>query len=386
MKTPYRFTKRKGRPYYQVTFAHIPDRWFSTGSSTIEGAIDYARKVMETNSLRAPDACTLRQFASGFFGPSDPHGYRHRLERRDTFYEQSYYDQHQSRLDKFILPAHGGYLLTALNETLIEDFILDIPEIANSTKNKILACYRIVLHEAVREGLLDHNPADDVKDLPPCYASREVFTEDEYRLMFPADTEALIRFWGGLKWALYFSILKDTGWRPSEVAGLSRLNYYPELQGIYTTCSVDFRTHRIKASIKTTRKGQPFKSGFLSEQTIELLEAYLPTCPTEHLFHLSGKGLSDCFIYPECANDHLRLCCAKGGVRLGSRTQYCFRHTFNTNALGNIPEVARLILMGHVSNRPEYNHLTPQQALERVLCMDGVPEALGIKKEPVRAL
>ena len=377
MKTPYRFIRRKAKKYIYVSFAHIPNRWFSTGSETMEGAIDFARAKM--NEISQPKkAITLRQFADGFFTPSDPHGYRHRLERRDTFYQSSYYEQHQGRLDNYILKAHGSYLLSALTDTLIEDFILDIPKLANSSKNKVLSCYRIILKEAVREGYISDNPADKVRELPARYRTRDVFTSEEILLMFPDDDDTLVRFWGNLKWAVYFSILFNTGWRPAEVAGLSRLNWFPELRGIYTTSSVDYRTHRLKPSIKTTRRGQPFKDGFVTEQTARLLTQLINVTPCDHLFMLSEKGKAGSFIYPECANKHLRLCCAKAGIALNGRTQYCFRHTYNTNALGNLPEVARLLLMGHTSNRPEYNHLTPRQALERVLSIDGVREVLNL--------
>lgn len=374
MKKPYRFTKKASKPYYYVTFAHIPGRWFSTGSATLEGAIDFARRKMGVHDEERREP-TLREFATGFFSDADPHGYRHRLERRDTFYERSYYEQHTSRLERHILKAHGEYLLSSITEFEIEDFILDL-DLANSSRNKVLACYRIVLEQAVREGYMTYNPAAKVKELPPRYRERDVFTKEEYAAMFPALDEDVISFWGDLKWAVYFCILKDTGWRPAEVAGLSKSNFFPELKGIYTTCSVDYRTHRLKQSIKTTRRGQPFKEGFLSDQTCRLLDKWILNCPTEQLFPLSRWGKDGGLIYPECANKHLRCCWRKAGMDLKGRTQYCFRHTFNTRSLGHLPEVARLLLMGHTRNRQEYNHLTPRQALERVLSIDGVEKAL----------
>lgn len=376
MKTPYRFIQRKGR-YIQVSFAHIPNRWFSTGSLTMAGAIKFAEEKLNETAKKQDDI-TLSEFAKDFFSPSDPHGYKHRLERRNTFYAQTYYEQHASRLRKYILPAHGSYRLSSLKDTMIEDFILDIPKLADSSKNKVLACYRIILQEAVREGYIDKNPANDVKEIPVTYQKREVFTEAEIALLFPSDDEECIKLYGSVKWATYFAILKDTGWRPSEVAGLCKINYFPELRGIYTTRSVDYRTHKIKQSLKTTRKGQPFKEGFLSEQTDRLLQMLIATTYSDELFHLSEKGKKEDFIYPECANKKLQRVCNKAGVALHGRTQYCFRHTFNTNALGNIPEVARLLLMGHTSNRQEYNHLTPEQALKRVLSIEGVKEALNL--------
>ena len=377
MRKPYRFTKRKSKPYWYVTFAHIPERWFSTHSETLEGAIDFARAFMEKGNAGGKDM-TLRQFADGFFTEADPHGYRHRLLRRDTLYQASYFQMHQARLDNYILKAHGSYLLSALTETLIEDFILDIPKLANSTKNKILGCYRIVLHEAVREGYIRDNPAEKVTELPPNYSRREVFGNSELLVMFPSDDEELIRFWGSLMWAVYFSILKDTGWRPSEVAGLSKLNWFPELRGIYTTDSVDYQTGKLKSGIKTTRKGQPFKDGFLSAQTARLMAQLVNMTPDDYLFRVKERGGSGKFITPDTANKHLRLKLAQHGIVAGRRTQYCFRHTYNTASLGTLPETARLILMGHTSNRPEYNHLTPRQALERVLQIEGVKEALDL--------
>lgn len=377
MKTPYRFANRKGRKFIQVTFAHIPSRWFSTGSTTMVGAVKFAEeKMKEVNNSKSD--ITLSEFAKDFFSESDPHGYRHRLERRNTFYEDGYFQSHASRLRNYILPAHGSYLLSCIKDTMIEDFILDIPNLADNSKNKVLACYRIVLQEAVREGYIKSNPAKEVKEIPVTYRHRDVFTADEIALMFPDDDEQVMQIWDSIKWATYFAILKDTGWRPSEVAGLCKMNYFPELHGIYTTQSVDYKTHKIKQSIKTTRKGQPFKEGFLSEQTDRLMKMLISTTFTDELFVLSRDIKKGTLIYPEASNAKLRRVCDKLGIALNGRTQYCFRHTFNTNALGNIPEVARLLLMGHTRNRQEYNHLTPEQSLRRVLEIEGVKEALNL--------
>lgn len=73
------------------------------------------------------------------------------------------------------------------------------------------------------------------------------------------------------------------------------------------------------------------------------------------------------YIYAELANNRLEAASKRAGVELNGKTQYCFRHTWNTFYIGKLPEVARLLLMGHYRNRPEYTHLTPIQSLERVL-------------------
>ncbi len=87
------------------------------------------------------------------------------------------------------------------------------------------------------------------------------------------------------------------------------------------------------------------------------------------------------YIYAEFANDRLESAAKRAGIDLRGRTQYCFRHTWNTYYYGKLPEMARLLLMGHTSNRPEYNHITPIQALERVLNIEGFKEAMGITQD-----
>ena len=371
MKKKYRLMKRSDRKHWQVMFAHIPGKWFTTDSETRDGAILWAENFLrkERGETTKTDI-TLGEFARDFFRPSDPHGYRHRLERRNTFYEDDFFSNHQARLDNYILPAHGHYLLSALNDVTIEDFILDLKSkqyrnklLSEDARNKVLTCYRIVLQEAVREGYIKTNPAKEVKSIATTYKHREAFTQEEMDQLFPEDDEELLQVWGkSLKWAVYFCIMKDTGWRPGEVAGLKVTNWYPELQGIYTTDSVDRITHQIKHSIKTTRRGQKFKAGFLDDQTARLLQSLLQTTRGEYLFEVNGRGL----VYAELANKHLKAAANRVDLALNGRTQYCFRHTWNTLRIGKIPETARLLLMGHTKDRPEYNHVEAEEALRRV--------------------
>ncbi|MDA3958575.1 hypothetical protein [Oceanispirochaeta sp.] len=64
--------------------------------------------------------------------------------------------------------------------------------------------------------------------------------------LFPSDKEELLRIWQGLKWTVFFFIMRDTGFRPGEVAGLTRSAYYSSVGGIYTTGSIDTVTGKYK--------------------------------------------------------------------------------------------------------------------------------------------
>ncbi|MGP1507486.1 MAG: tyrosine-type recombinase/integrase [Sphaerochaeta sp.] len=374
MKKKYRFRKQKGRKYYEVMFNHIPGKWYPTYKETQEEAILFAESFLVNNGLvPIKKETTLSEFAKGFFTEEDPHGYRHRLERRNHFYDEGFFERHQARLDNYILKSHGGYFLSALTDVMIEDFVLDLKsvkkgrQLSDDSRNKVLACYRIVLQEAVREGYIKSNPAKDVVGIATTYTHRKAFTKEEIQLLFPEDDNALLSVWGNSpKWAVYFCIMKDTGWRPGEIAGLQVVNWYPEIRGIYTTDSVDRVTHQIKHSIKTTRRGQKFKAGFLEEQTARLLQQLILTTRGDFLFEVNNKGL----VYAELANKHLKAAANRVNLALDGRTQYCFRHTFNTLKLGTLPETARLLLMGHTHDRPEYNHLEPLDALRRVKAIE----------------
>jgi hypothetical protein len=152
MKSKYRFRHPTGR-VIQVTYAHIPGKWFSTGTHDKYEAIQWAEKrihddFQSQHSNR--NVMTLRQFSLDFFTAKDPQGYRLRNEKRNRNYTEHYYYAHQSRLDGYILPKFGEYLLPAINDVMIEDWLMTIKgrhtngkELADDSKNKVLICVTI---------------------------------------------------------------------------------------------------------------------------------------------------------------------------------------------------------------------------------------------------
>ena len=370
MKNKYRFRHQPGRTI-QVMFQHRPGKWMSTGTEDMTTAVLWAeRKLNEDLGIVTDKAMTLARFAKDFFTEEDPQGFRHRNMRRGADYLPSYYSKKQSQLENYILPAHGSYLLTAISDVMVEDFFLDLKsyrngrDLADDTKNKVLETYSDVMDEARRKGYIRENPCDNVKRIVPRSEERQAFTEEEIKRFFPEDRKALIHVWWSLQWAVFFLIQRDTGFRPGEVAALSKLNYYPEFKGLYTDSDVDWSTRQVKNSIKTSKKGQKFKIGFLQDQTVELLEELIRRTEGEYLFKLRGK-----FINSSCANHHLQGCAKRAEVNLNGRTEYSFRHSYQTNYIGRIPERALQLLMGHTKTRPEYTHLSPEQTLERVAGM-----------------
>ena len=324
---------------------------------------------------------TLGEFAKGFFTDSDPYGFRRRNELRGYSYTDNYYEQKQALLEHYILPAHGKLKLTYISDVLIENLIYGLCSmrtdnaLSNNTKNKVFDVYTKVMEEARRQGYIQANPCKSVEALANRSKGREAFTSAELAKLFPQDKKELLRIWHGYMWAVYFLIQYETGWRPGEVSALQFSNFYPDTHGIYTASDIDYKK-RLQPRIKTTDKGQPYKVGVLSDRTCSLLLEWKKRCKTDFAF-LQSNGK---FIGAEGANKHLTSACNRAGVDLyrngTKRTQYSFRHSFQSYYLGRIPENTRLLLMGHTRMRTEYTHIDARELLERVSEIEGLNEQI----------
>lgn len=273
---------------------------------------------MQSNSTVRKNI-TLKEFSTDFFSESDPQGFRLRNEKRNRQYTIHYYNAHQSRLDNYIIPEFGDYLISAINDVMIEDWIITLSscknsdeELADDSKNKVLICFRIILQEAVRQRIIAKNPAKDISLITVRSKSRAPFTDIELFRMFPKEESELLRIWGTRTWAVYFLIMRDTGFRPGEVAALTEQCYNPALHGLYTERSIDFSTREILERIKTTNKGKSYKVGILTNQTVEQLDKLLVELnyePESLFLRINNRP-----IIPAVANKHLKSSLKKTDV------------------------------------------------------------------------
>ena len=369
MKKPYTFIKRSNRKYIYVRFEHLPGKEFSTGTADLIEAVVYAEAMLRKDFLLVEQdqkKMTFGTFAKGFFTSADPRGFRKKNERKNKHYEESFYFNHHGRLTNYIMPKFKDYLLFSINKNMIDEWYMNLKtpngrKLSASTKNKILFCLKIIMQAAVDEGYITNDPTEHIlmiteNDTKP----RQPFTAEELSTFFPADDNQLIKIWDGLMWSVYFLIMRDTGWRPAEVSGLKKSSYFPNLNGIYTECEVVGGVE--KQRIKTTGKGQNYKVGLLTQRTEKLLNQLIGIVVTDFLF-ITSEGN---FVQPNTANKHLRSVAKKLGIDLKGRTQYGFRHSFETMMAGNIHSKALLELMAHTGFHPEYDHRTPEMILRQL--------------------
>ncbi|MGE4583911.1 MAG: tyrosine-type recombinase/integrase [Sphaerochaeta sp.] len=360
----FKLIHRKGRNI-QVQFKGS-NSWFSTGYSDELNATLWAR--CQARERKSKDI-TLGEFSEGFYTRTDDRSYRARNERKNRRYNEYYYYTMDGRLRNYILPTFGNIYLRNITHIMIDEWFVSMKraasgkKMASNSKNKVLICLSYIMKEAVNVGLIEANPCDKVDKISEESNPRQPFTEEEMAIMFPEFDNTAIWVWGGLMWASYFLIMKSTGFRPGEIAGLTRDNYYPELKGLYTSQSVNSFTKNVVKRIKTTDKGLKAKIGLLSDQCCRILDKYIATIPEdqEYLFMVNGG-----FVSVFTSNKHFNSFATKAGIELQGRTQYCLRHTFQTMLAGEIEDKMIEELMGHTKYRHDYDHRKGKKRLEQL--------------------
>lgn len=363
MKKPYRFWKKPSGIYY-VTYAIQPGKWRSTGQKNERDAKVWAEEHRED---RMETTQTLQDFAEGFFIPGR-HNWIERKHSKNKFFASDFLTTHQSRLDNYVLPYFGSYLLPAIRARAIDDWMINMKgmskPLAGATKNKILVTFRHVLQEAKDQGLIETNPASEIEMITERKKRREIFTPDEIRLLFPSTEEELMDIWLTKTWELFFRVETCCGLRPGEVSALTWEDFFPDLNGLVINKSVDNRTGEIKG-IKTEKTGMSEKPAILTDYIVQELLRYkykLKPKETDLIFpSINGNTLK-----PEVSNKHFKASCDRAGFDRAERTQYCLRHTFDTDLLKKLSRDVVQDLMGHTSYRKEYDHRTGEDLLAQL--------------------
>lgn len=369
----FRIRERKGRAY-EVEYSDRPALWISTGSKDFDEAEAFAIAKLHSQMRFMPgEKVMLGSVAKEFFSKEGEGSYKERCRRFGKRHEDKYFRAKQGWLDNYIIPRFGSHDVRSIKSSDIEDWYVGLTsfrhpgeKLSDDTKVSILEAFDDLMKDLKRRGIIETNPCSEVQRITiHKEKNRTIFTQEEIALLFPNDREKLLDIWdGSMMWALYFSIMVDTGFRPGEVAGLQRQSF-DDNGGVYTSSGVDSETRQLKGRIKTSDKGKGTKYGILSSYTMDLLDDYLKELKGDALFWYNGG-----YVYPSYANKRLGRACENAGFSLNGRTQYRFRHTFDTMMLNNLgsqlEESDVRDLMAHTGYRPEYDHRTPEQILFRL--------------------
>lgn len=371
---PYRFSSRKGRAI-QVMFDHIPGKWISTGCLDMPAAIEFAEKTMQNEGRSRGRVPTLAEFSHDFFLRTDKESLQARDEIFGHQFTKSRYIKYQALLDNYILPRFGAFIITAISVRMIEEWIPYIRPIGHKsalsadTKNKILVTFRLVMDDVKREGWRDDNPAAEARPMARRNAPREALPPSALLTLFPESADERIAVWGSLMWAVYFSIMYDTGWRPGEIAALRVCDVWRTAKGlaVSTERTVNRYEQRVVDRVKTSGHGYNERVGLLDETTTALLLRLIDEAKLEGdqpLF--KAKERRDGLVMPETSNKHFKSTLQRLGLYHEGLVQYCLRHTYTTERRGDMPDELLAISMGHTKLRKDYDHQKAQDLIRRL--------------------
>ena len=368
---PYYFRKRAVKKNIEVRFAHIPGRWFSTGTSNMTEAVLFAEERMKDDfHVKPAKIPTLSEYAKDFFIRTDPDS----LQAMDIKYKRKraplYYKKQQAMLKNHILPRFGGYLITAISAKAIKNWLPEIRKIdgedaADNTKNKILFAFRKVMEAVKDDGYRNDNPAEDVTAITAEQNEREAVPPEQLMILFPEDLEERIKVWHGIMWAVYFSIAYDTGWRHGEIAALRVSDVWVTQKGYYVTANrtLNHDANKILDRVKTSGKGLESRSGLLYDDTAELLLRYIDErklSGDDLLFTGPRNGKP---LWSETTNKHFKMVMKEHGFYHEGLVQYCLRHSYETDRRGDMPDSILAVSMGHTKLRDDYEHRTEKDMI-----------------------
>lgn len=369
MKKRYRFTHRKGRAI-QVMFSVDPGKWHSTGTEDMVDAVHWADSWLDNFiSGGRGEACpTFGEYAKGFFSKTGYGSYNDYLLSRGEERSETHKNTMQYVTDKHLIPLFGKKRLDRLVDVDMEDAIMHVKSektgmmLSNGYRNNIIIALRIILRQAKRQHLIKTCPADTIPMLRANSKAKRDVTAEYLNTLFPKEDDKVVWNFKGIMWATYFSVMKDTGFRPGEVGALAYADWHEDLHGFVCKATIGGIPPKRRESIKTTNHGMGIKIGLVSDQTERLMKRLLEKGRNEDglFFHTERGGL--------VRTDAARIMLLLFEERLGLEhmTQYALRHAFDTNAMKKLPMETVNLLMGHTGYRNEYDHRTGEDLLRQV--------------------
>lgn len=341
----------------------MPDgKWKSTGKKTKEEARawyfaggDYA-------------GITFGEFAKDIFTREEVGSYKYMQMVTNRHTDPAWYKQCETHLRVYIMPRFKDELMVSITTPMIQDWYLSMQGVKRplkpDSKRKILNALIQILDWAVFREVIKDNPARRVMKIKITNDGRNPYSDFELHKMFPASRKELLEVWGSPMWACFFLIMRDTGWRPGEIAGLQKIGIMPQYNGIFTTQSVNSFEKKIQKRIKTSDNGYKYKVGLVSEQTMNLLnEISVGLNDDDLLFKAEQTGK---IITSPTSCKHFRESCERIGIDTKGRPQYAMRTTFMTNAANILTKEQVEELMGHRQWRSCYDKRRPEDIVRKV--------------------
>jgi len=319
---------------------------------------DLAKRLIKKHFEDIAGDLTLREYAKDFF-VWDRCQWIRSLHQRDLSFSRPVAKQRRSHLERYIFPVFGDLRLREIQKHEIDQWLMDLP-LANQTKNHIRYTFKIVLSEAMDNGLIERNPIDSIRAFKNKHEKREILLPADIDKLFPHEQEKLIAIWGSLSWASMFFLLLTTGMRVGEVRALR----WKDVE--WESGAVIIRRAAKEDGPIGLPKNTESRAAFIPARTDRMLRLLLDLTPcplSEDLVFfgpdattpLSRRGVWSHF---------------KKGVSAAGITKnivvHSLRHTYNTMMKNVVPLDMLQLQIGHKSDRMS-EHYDKSTEMEKLL-------------------
>lgn len=354
--------KRDGRC---VQYLDENGKWKTTGCNSISQARAWYYRNFVNSKIKFKD------FAKDFFSDKSVTSFYYLCIKTNKIREPAWWENNTYYLNCYYIPFFGDMAIEDITAPMIQDWYLSLEgsqkkELSDGSKQKILSGLSIILDHAVFKGIISSNPCLKVMKITCSYNEREIFSKEELEMMFPDDIDEMIRIWRSINFAGFFLVMADTGWRPSEVAGTTVGNFYPELNGIYTMQSIDLKKRVVKQRVKTSDKGYKYRVGKISDKACKVIDLILSQrdsiCPSDLIFLKEDGNPIDSYTMARRYNRAMKIL----GLSTENRTPYSLRTTFFTEMTKTYSDEIAMELMGHKKWHTCYDKKTPIDVIKKI--------------------
>ena len=344
-----------------IEFKDTEGKWKSTGTHDREEAILVASAFLKTGNTDI-----FGKFAEEVITNTGPGSYIDMMRQLSRL-DDSTFTEFKTSAKIYVIPFFKNMKLCEITAPKIQMWYMNMKlkngkKASVHTSNNALSALSRILGYAEMLGKIESNPCRLVKRKRKESTGYPIFTEEEIKKLLPESIPDLIKIYGTVDIALFFLIIRDTGFRPCEVAGLTTSCYHPEFGSVFTRQSCDRATRKIKKSIKTTGRGYDDRTGFLKPFTEKVMKLVIDMVPPGSCLFIKRNG---CNRGQKYFNDKLNDVMIALGIEKNGRCLYSFRSTFFTNLLAHHTDQASMMMMGHTNWHSCYDQRTPEQIIER---------------------
>ena len=332
-------------------------------------AVEIGRRLRdEREADRQPEVPTLDKYAKGFYAPDSDYLKRQAQKKRSL--NAHWAHSLQAMIDKYVLPEWGSSRLDSINPVDVETWLTGL-ELSNQTKRHMLYGLRTILREATRARIILQNPLQETEAPVKDGRVRDIFSLDEYQLLFPSTREGLLSVWKYPKYAALFLTMATTRIREGEARALQWRHVLPN------GWLVVGRAVKEDGTIGTPKNGKS-RVAMIPSRAAAALEWWhgesLFTAPEDLVFYgaSADKWINRrtfCDIFNRALDGEHRKDESKPAriIREGRfLTTHSLRHGYNTLTRLNLSEDTLLALMGHADSRmsDHYDHATIENRIK----------------------